>query len=123
MPLAPRLAGIIWAPGVGFTPNGKCLVGVNHCNASAEANAEFGSRAAAARARPRKVNPEAAYKRKYDKTRIDVLRLLLAACSDPLFSPADEYNPLAWRWMSVAVTAGVPNAPEAVAGGVPEDEY
>lgn len=86
-----------------------------------------GSRAAAAKAaasaRPRKVNPEAAYKRKYDKTRIDVLRLLLAACSDPLFSPADEYNPLAWRWMSVAVTAGVPNAPEAVAGGVPEDEY
>ncbi|EED92769.1 predicted protein [Thalassiosira pseudonana CCMP1335] len=50
------------------------------------------------------------YTRKYDKNRIEVLRLLLAACSDPLFSPADEYNPLASRWMSVAVAADAPNA-------------
>eukprot|EP00580_Thalassiosira_gravida_P016902 CAMPEP_0201662456 /NCGR_PEP_ID=MMETSP0494-20130426/4532_1 /ASSEMBLY_ACC=CAM_ASM_000839 /TAXON_ID=420259 /ORGANISM="Thalassiosira gravida, Strain GMp14c1" /LENGTH=1029 /DNA_ID=CAMNT_0048140817 /DNA_START=180 /DNA_END=3269 /DNA_ORIENTATION=+ len=118
MPLAPRPAGIVWAPGVGFAPDGRCLAGINRRYASAEANAKFGSRAAAARAAaraaratPRKVNPEAAYTRKYDKNRIEVLRLLLAACSDPLFSPADEYNPLASRWMSVAVAADAPNAP------------
>ena len=43
--------------------------------------------------------------RKYDKNRVEVLRLLLAACCDPLFAPADEYNPLASRWMAVAVAA------------------
>lgn len=47
--------------------------------------------------------------RKYDKNRIEVLRLLLAACCDPLFSPADEYNPLASRWLAVAVAADAPN--------------
>jgi hypothetical protein len=48
--------------------------------------------------------------RKYDKNRIEVLRLLLAACCDPLFSPADEYNPLASRWLAVAVGADAPNS-------------
>jgi hypothetical protein len=48
--------------------------------------------------------------RKYDKNRIEVLRLLLASCCDPLFSPADEYNPLASRWLAVAVAADAPNA-------------
>mmetsp|Transcript_24944 Transcript_24944/g.36879 ORF Transcript_24944/g.36879 Transcript_24944/m.36879 type:complete len:782 (-) Transcript_24944:138-2483(-) len=48
--------------------------------------------------------------RKYDKNRIEVLRLLLAACCDPLFSPADEYNPLASRWLAVSVAADAPNA-------------
>jgi hypothetical protein len=48
--------------------------------------------------------------RKYDKNRVEVLRLLLASCCDPLFSPADEYNPLASRWMAVAVAADAPNA-------------
>jgi len=48
--------------------------------------------------------------RKYDKNRIEILRLLLAACCDPLFSPADEYNPLASRWLAVAVAADAPNA-------------
>jgi hypothetical protein len=48
--------------------------------------------------------------RKYDKNRIEVLRLLLAACCDPLFSPADEYNPLASRWLAVATAADAPNA-------------
>lgn len=48
--------------------------------------------------------------RKYDKNRVEVLRLLLAACCDPLFAPADEYNPLASRWMAVAVAADAPNA-------------
>ena len=48
--------------------------------------------------------------RKYDKNRIEVLRLLLAACCDPLFSPADEYNPLSSRWLSLAVAADAPNA-------------
>ncbi|KAL9179792.1 hypothetical protein ACHAXT_007762 [Thalassiosira profunda] len=90
--LAPRPAGIVWAPGVGFTTDGKCLVG-------------------ATEARGPKLHPDLAYTRKYDKNRIEVLRLLLAACSDPLFSPADEYNPLASRWMSVAVAADSPNAP------------
>jgi len=48
--------------------------------------------------------------RKYDKNRVEVLRLLLVACCDPLFSPADEYNPLASRWLAVAVAADAPNA-------------
>ena len=48
--------------------------------------------------------------RKYDKNRIEVLRLMLAACCDPLFSPADEYNPLASRWLAVATAADAPNA-------------
>jgi len=47
--------------------------------------------------------------RKFDKNRVEVLRLLLAACCDPLFSPADEYNPLASRWLSIAVAADAPN--------------
>lgn len=50
------------------------------------------------------------HKRKFDKNRIEVLRLLLAACCDPLFSPADEYNPLASRWLAIAVAADAPNA-------------
>lgn len=48
--------------------------------------------------------------RKYDKNRVEVLRLLLASCCDPLFSPADEYNPLSSRWLAVAVAADAPNA-------------
>jgi hypothetical protein len=48
--------------------------------------------------------------RKYDKNRIEVLRLMLAACCDPLFSPADEYNPLASRWLAVGTAADAPNA-------------
>ena len=48
--------------------------------------------------------------RKYDKNRIEILRLLLACCCDPLFSPADEYNPLASRWLAVAVAADAPNS-------------
>lgn len=100
--LIPHPAGIVWAPGVGFTNDGKCSIVGNE-------NSKY--------RRPRNNksktvhNPEAAYTRKYDKNRIEVLRLLLATCSDPLFSPADEYNPLASRWMSVAVAADAPNAP------------
>lgn len=48
--------------------------------------------------------------KKYDKNRVEVLRLLLAACCDPLFAPADEYNPLASRWLAVATAADAPNA-------------
>jgi hypothetical protein len=51
-----------------------------------------------------------AMSRKYDKNRIELLRLLLTTCCDPLFSPADEYNPLASRWMAVATAADAPNA-------------
>lgn len=47
--------------------------------------------------------------RKYDKNRIEVLRLLLTSCCDPLYSPADEYNPLASRWLAVATAADAPN--------------
>jgi len=47
---------------------------------------------------------------KYDRNRVEVLRLLLAACCDPLFSPADEYNPLSSRWLSIATAADAPNA-------------
>ena len=35
---------------------------------------------------------------------------MLASCCDPLFSPADEYNPLASRWLAVATAADAPNA-------------
>jgi hypothetical protein len=48
--------------------------------------------------------------RKYDKNRIEVLRLVLTSCCDPLYSPADEYNPLASRWLAVASAADAPNA-------------
>jgi len=48
--------------------------------------------------------------RKYDKNRVEVLRLLLSTLCDPLFSPADEYNPLASRWLAVAVAADAPNS-------------
>ena len=48
--------------------------------------------------------------RKFDKNRVEVLRLLLAACCDPLYSTAEEYNPLASRWLSVATAADAPNA-------------
>jgi hypothetical protein len=48
--------------------------------------------------------------RKYDKNRVEVLRLMLTCCCDPLFSPADEYNPLASRWLAVATAADAPNA-------------
>lgn len=39
-----------------------------------------------------------------------MLRLLLAACCDPLFAPGYEYNPLASRWLGVATAADSPNA-------------
>lgn len=48
--------------------------------------------------------------RKYDKNRVEVLRLVLTASCDPLFSPADEYNPLASRWLAVATAADAPNS-------------
>jgi hypothetical protein len=41
---------------------------------------------------------------------VEVLRLLLATCCDPLYSPAEDYNPLASRWLSVATAADAPNA-------------
>ncbi|KAL7497097.1 hypothetical protein ACHAWT_007457 [Skeletonema menzelii] len=99
--LTPHPAGIVWAPGVGFTNDGKCSIG----NESSQYRRQRTNKSKTVH------NPEAAYTRKYDKNRIEVLRLLLATCSDPLFSPADEYNPLASRWMSVAVAADAPNAP------------
>ncbi len=110
--LLPRPASIVWAPGVGFSSDGKCHVGVLPASVSASSSAA----AAVAGSNkyppmlPTKFNPEAAYTRKYDKNRIEVLRLLLSSCSDPLFSPADEYNPLASRWMAVAVASDAPNA-------------
>jgi Dyggve-Melchior-Clausen syndrome protein len=48
--------------------------------------------------------------RKYDKNRIELLRLLLTASSDPLFASAEEYNPLASRWLAVITAADAPNA-------------
>ncbi|KAG7370552.1 dymeclin [Nitzschia inconspicua] len=77
VPLAPRPASIVWAPGAGIHASQLGYDGTT---------------------------------RKYDKNRIEVLRLLLAACCDPLFSPADEYNPLASRWLAVATAADAPNA-------------
>ena len=118
--LTPSPAGIVWAPGVGFSPEGKCLIA-----AANSSSTSVKSKGGATNSNPKSgksgkkgssskssvLHPEAAYTRKYDKNRIEVLRLLLAACCDPLFSPADEYNPLASRWMSVAVAADAPNAP------------
>lgn len=108
--LMPRPAGIVWAPGVGFSSDGKCHVGVLPTSVSASSSGAASSKKYPP-IQPLKFNPEAAYTRKYDKNRIEVLRLLLSSCSDPLFSPADEYNPLASRWMAVAVAADAPNAP------------
>ena len=59
---------------------------------------------------PEAMGFDATTTRKYDKNRVEVLRLLLASCCDPLFSPADEYNPLASRWLAVATAADAPNA-------------
>ena len=128
--LAPRPAGIVWAPGVGFTTDGYCHVGVSLDPVAVVAAAtadktknnkqqqQQGKNQTKSKKKDKddvevriRFNPEAAYTRKYDRNRIEVLRLLLASCSDPLFSPADEYNPLASRWMSVAVAADAPNAP------------
>jgi hypothetical protein len=152
--LVPRPVGIVWAPGVGFTPDGRCLLGGGSSSSSSSSSSMDHHRssvgpaasasASASATNPHSIvgadrggrggggggdddgivdahggggggrmrfNPESAYTRKYDRNRIEVLRLLLASCSDPLFSPADEYNPLASRWMSVAVAADAPNAP------------
>jgi High-temperature-induced dauer-formation protein len=73
-------ASIVWAPGVGVTITD--ILGSEHSHSMT---------------------------RKYDKNRIEVLRLLLTACCDPLYSPADEYNPLASRWLAVATAADAPN--------------
>lgn len=78
--LVPRPSSIVWASGSGVKP--EHLAGVY----------------------------DASNTRKYDKNRIEVLRLLLSACCDPLFSPADEYNPIASRWLAVATAADAPNA-------------
>jgi len=106
--LIPRPVGIVWAPGVGFTVDGICHVGRRVATAI---NGQKKSKKSAVVQPAMKLNPEAAYTRKYDKNRIEVLRLLLATCSDPLFTSADEYDPLASRWMAVAVAADSPNAP------------
>jgi len=99
----PRPAAVVWAPGVGFTLDGKCLLLSNGSDDNMTNKTIITQN-------DQVLNPELAFTRKYDKNRIEVLRLLLAACSDPLFSPADEYNPLASRWMSIAVAADSPNA-------------
>ena len=78
--LVPRPSSIVWASGAGAKPE--------HLGGAYDASST----------------------RKYDKNRIEVLRLLLAACCDPLFSPADEYNPIASRWLAVATAADAPNA-------------
>ena len=85
VPLDVTPASIVWAPGVGVTITD--ILGSEH-------------------------NHHSSYSmtRKYDKNRIEVLRLLLTACCDPLYSPADEYNPLASRWLAVATAADAPNS-------------
>lgn len=75
IPLKPRPACILWAPGCGV----KKLKQTENV-------------------------------RKFDKNRVEVLRLLLAACCDPLYSSAENYNPLASRWLAVATAADAPNA-------------
>jgi hypothetical protein len=36
--------------------------------------------------------------------------MVLAACCNPLFSPANEYNPLTSHWLAVTTAADAPNA-------------
>jgi hypothetical protein len=87
VPLDATPASIVWVPGVGVTITdilGSNEHGGGHHNHTMT--------------------------RKYDKNRIEVLRLLLTACCDPLYSPADEYNPLASRWLAVATAADAPNS-------------
>ena len=107
--LTPHPAGIVWAPGVGFTPDGRCTIGTGGDGEDSDAKSRR-NRPSSSAAGGNGSKSEAAYTRKYDRNRIEVLRLLLASCSDPLFAPADEYNPLASRWMSVVVAADAPNA-------------
>jgi len=78
--LVPRPSSIVWASGSGIKP--EHIKGIYDASST----------------------------RKYDKNRIEVLRLLLSACCDPLFSPADEYNPIASRWLAVATAADAPNS-------------
>lgn len=86
VPLDATPASIVWAPGVGVTITDILGSEHNHHHSSHSMT------------------------RKYDKNRIEVLRLLLTACCDPLYSPADEYNPLASRWLAVATAADAPNS-------------
>ena len=83
VPLDATPASIVWAPGVGVSLADILGSDAHHANAPT---------------------------RKYDKNRIEVLRLLLTASCDPLYSPADEYNPLASRWLAVATAADAPNS-------------
>ena len=48
--------------------------------------------------------------RKYDRNRLEVLRLLLAATCDPLFCTPEDYNPLLSRWLAITTAADAPNA-------------
>jgi Dyggve-Melchior-Clausen syndrome protein len=84
VPLDATPASIVWAPGVGVSLSDILGSDAHHHGSSGT--------------------------RKYDKNRIEVLRLLLTASCDPLYSPADEYNPLASRWLAVATAADAPNS-------------
>ncbi|KAJ8611150.1 hypothetical protein CTAYLR_003576 [Chrysophaeum taylorii] len=46
----------------------------------------------------------------FDRNRIEVLRLLLAATCEPLYQTADAYDPWASRWLAVATARDAPNA-------------
>ena len=48
--------------------------------------------------------------RKYDRNRLEVLRLLLSATSDPLYCAPEDYNPLVSRWLAITTAADAPNA-------------
>ena len=47
--------------------------------------------------------------RKYDKNRLEVLRMLLSAIADPLYCAPEDYNPLLSRWLAIATAADAPN--------------
>lgn len=46
----------------------------------------------------------------YDKNRVDVLRLMIAAFSDSLFQNPDTYDPCSSYWLEVGTSADVPYA-------------
>lgn len=79
------------ANGILLLPKPACIVWAGGCGVKSKKHSESNTR-------------------KFDKNRVEVLRLLLAACCDPLYSPAEDYNPLASRWLSVATAADAPNA-------------
>ena len=55
----------------------------------------------------------------FDRNRIEVLRLLLAASCEPLYDSADTFDPWRSRWLAVSTARDAPNAKLLRRPGVP----